>query len=470
MCFSFYTHGSDFEKAEDETKKDAIALSSYFDSDFYQAQYADQLKASGKEPLDHFLSIDFHKGWYTHTDPNSWFNTTLYQRAFPCEGNPLKDFLNRPPLSISDSAEVIDVYAKEDELTRAWLAVEALIRLNRFKINLHISPDTSLKMCMRFIPQVKRGVNLLPDNSSKKSFYHSMFLNQVIDQNVYPEFAWNHAVSACNHPRPHLLHRAYVYNKSWHKELINPLRINFFHSVDEPFFNIYFERFTEYVMRISMGFDRVFFPTILGENTRVIPGYMQTWIDSSSLAEKKEYSISFLLSMGENGIDYNLEGTSYKIRASIWNAEKDLGNGKGKDKTTRFYVSRRNIAKFPEYEGRALPTDSKKPVFDSQFNIAMENCRQKNYFTEKLLGCFVSLTVPIYLGCPNVRDYFDERGMFIAETAEEIISIAQSIQPDTYGKMLPYLQENKKRAEALLGLEAKHKAEFFERMLPLAKG
>ena len=60
--------------------------------------------------------------------------------------------------------------------------------------------------------------------------------------------------------------------------------------------------------------------------------------------------------------------------------------------------------------------------------------------------------------------------MFIAETVEDIISMAQSIQPDTYGKRLPYLQENKKRAEALMELESKYKAEFFERMEPQAKG
>ena len=47
---------------------------------------------------------------------------------------------------------------------------------------------------------------------------------------------------------------------------------------------------------------------------------------------------------------------------------------------------------------------------------------------------------------------------------------SQSIKPDIYEKMLPYLQENKTKAEALIQLESKYKADFFERMVPLTKG
>ena len=41
VCFSFCAHSSVGAQADDETKNDAIALSSYFDDGFYQAQYAD---------------------------------------------------------------------------------------------------------------------------------------------------------------------------------------------------------------------------------------------------------------------------------------------------------------------------------------------------------------------------------------------------------------------------------------------
>ena len=41
------------------------------------------------------------------------------------------------------------------------------------------------------------------------------------------------------------------------------------------------------------------------------------------------------------------------------------------------------------------------------FSIAIENSRNGCYFTEKILDCFTTRTVPIYWGCPDIGDYFD---------------------------------------------------------------
>jgi hypothetical protein len=64
-----------------------------------------------------------------------------------------------------------------------------------------------------------------------------------------------------------------------------------------------------------------------------------------------------------------------------------------------------------------MPTDSKKWIYNSQFSIAIENYIDEDWFSEKLLGCFVSLSVPIYIGCPNILDYFDARGMIIVRAS-----------------------------------------------------
>lgn len=40
------------------------------------------------------------------------------------------------------------------------------------------------------------------------------------------------------------------------------------------------------------------------------------------------------------------------------------------------------------------------------FSIAIENSYISNYITEKLTDCFVTLTVPLYSGCPNVDNYY----------------------------------------------------------------
>ncbi len=41
-----------------------------------------------------------------------------------------------------------------------------------------------------------------------------------------------------------------------------------------------------------------------------------------------------------------------------------------------------------------------------QYCLTCENSRQNNYWTEKFIDCILSLTMPIYWGCPNIHDYF----------------------------------------------------------------
>ncbi|MBS0653745.1 MAG: hypothetical protein JSR39_09530, partial [Verrucomicrobia bacterium] len=121
--------------------KDLVAP--YFDRQHYCENYGTRFLVGETDPLDHFLSVDFKGDWFHFTDPNGWFNTTLYLRTFPCSQNPFVDYLSQPPLALPASAPVMDVYAREEEATRAWLAVEALLRLNQYLVVLHLSPDFS---------------------------------------------------------------------------------------------------------------------------------------------------------------------------------------------------------------------------------------------------------------------------------------------------------------------------------------
>ena len=47
---------------------------------------------------------------------------------------------------------------------------------------------------------------------------------------------------------------------------------------------------------------------------------------------------------------------------------------------------------------------------DYMFSIVIENTKKDYYFSEKLIDCFVTGTIPIYWGCPSIGDFFDERG------------------------------------------------------------
>ena len=45
---------------------------------------------------------------------------------------------------------------------------------------------------------------------------------------------------------------------------------------------------------------------------------------------------------------------------------------------------------------------------DYKFSICSENCIQKNYLSEKFWDVILTDTVPIYLGCENIKDYIPE--------------------------------------------------------------
>ena len=44
---------------------------------------------------------------------------------------------------------------------------------------------------------------------------------------------------------------------------------------------------------------------------------------------------------------------------------------------------------------------------DYAFSIVIENSKIDYYFTEKLIDCFSTGTIPIYYGCPSIGNFFD---------------------------------------------------------------
>jgi hypothetical protein len=43
-----------------------------------------------------------------------------------------------------------------------------------------------------------------------------------------------------------------------------------------------------------------------------------------------------------------------------------------------------------------------------KYSFVAENCQQKNYFTEKIADSYLSWSMPVYWGCPNISDYFPD--------------------------------------------------------------
>lgn len=91
--------------------------------------------------------------------------------------------------------------------------------------------------------------------------------------------------------------------------------------------------------------------------------------------------------------------------------------------------------------------ESKDSMYEPMFNIAIENQRCENFFTEKLVDCFMTKTVPIYFGTSDIGDFFDTRGMIIVEDMNELRDSVKQIDEDKYLSMTTYINENWERCQ-----------------------
>ena len=84
---------------------------------------------------------------------------------------------------------------------------------------------------------------------------------------------------------------------------------------------------------------------------------------------------------------------------------------------------------------------------DSMFHVCVENSQVRNYFTEKIVDCFATYTVPIYWGCPNIADFWDEDGIILFEDIKHLNSILSGLNIDMYQEKQLSIKRNKQIAE-----------------------
>ncbi|MGJ8627729.1 MAG: glycosyltransferase family 10 domain-containing protein [Sulfitobacter sp.] len=81
-----------------------------------------------------------------------------------------------------------------------------------------------------------------------------------------------------------------------------------------------------------------------------------------------------------------------------------------------------------------------------RFSIVIENIRESNYFTEKIVDAVLCETVPIYWGCPNIGDYFDPACMLVCENADQMKAAIVAATDAQYDAMVPALRAAKSQA------------------------
>jgi hypothetical protein len=94
-----------------------------------------------------------------------------------------------------------------------------------------------------------------------------------------------------------------------------------------------------------------------------------------------------------------------------------------------------------------LPLDGKiLGLRDFRYSLIVENVRTNYFFTEKLIDAFMTGTVPIYWGCPDIQKFFNLDGMIVIENIDELEEILPKLGPGEYASRLPALHDNLQRA------------------------
>ena len=103
-----------------------------------------------------------------------------------------------------------------------------------------------------------------------------------------------------------------------------------------------------------------------------------------------------------------------------------------------------------DFFGRATPNPlelKSEGTNPYMFQIAIENAQRRFYFADKIYDCFVTGTVPIYWGAPNIGDFFDMRGILAFNHPNELKEILENLSPEKYESMLDGVKENFERVK-----------------------
>jgi hypothetical protein len=80
------------------------------------------------------------------------------------------------------------------------------------------------------------------------------------------------------------------------------------------------------------------------------------------------------------------------------------------------------------------------------FSVAIENGQYETYFTEKLLDCFATGTIPVYLGAPDIGKVFNSDGIIA-------LSDEFDVSEELYYSKMNAIKENLEKAKEMEILE-----------------
>jgi len=167
---------------------------------------------------------------------------------------------------------------------------------------------------------------------------------------------------------------------------------------------------------------------------RVIHGEVYDWIEKNN--RLFDFVLTFdkhLLSKGQNYLYYP-HGRCWINKYEETQKENKISTiASGKNFAEGHQLRHKAIAKFKEdisVYGRGYNPveDKEESLLKYKYSLTIENCRQPGYWTEKIVDCFATKTIPIFWGDNAVDDYFDSNGIIYFNDLDELEVIINNIK------------------------------------------
>jgi hypothetical protein len=213
------------------------------------------------------------------------------------------------------------------------------------------------------------------------------------------------------------------------------------------------KQYYEYIEQNNKLFDIVLtFSKILldkGENYK-FNVYGTTWMHKTY---RNIYTKSKLCSLIlSNKIQTSGHRLRHQLALIIENTNIDMYGSRYKQLP---HLKTRNFDK--DHYGAGISNQKILGLKDYMFSIVIENCKEDYYFTEKLIDCFLTGTIPIYYGCPSIHNFFNINGILSFTTIEECLYILNTLSYKKYEELLPFIKENFEIAKQYIFFTANEK-------------
>jgi hypothetical protein len=140
------------------------------------------------------------------------------------------------------------------------------------------------------------------------------------------------------------------------------------------------------------------------------------WIPETHRAIHPKYKMVSMVCSGKT------QSEGHRFRNKIYNTYGSMFDGYGRYKN---------------------PIENKADALrDYMFSICVQNTKCDDYWTEILMDCFMTGTVPIFWGTNNIGKYFNDWGIIQFNSEAELGEILPTLSQGYYNSMLPAIEDN----------------------------